>query len=195
MKKTNIYKYYRFGYNYYVLRFVEKGKIYKEVVGHVKEFLSFLDELSLLTTKQAARDLEEILGELKAQPQEDVISGILCEQLTVAIDNLDRTLDSELQLKEAYILTERRFELKKLLYGVNELLAKDVFSKLPLIVQYDLKEAGKCIVFNLPTAAAFHVLRATEGALRDYYHSIVKRNKLKNPMWGDMIAVLKDHRK
>jgi len=34
---------------------------------------------------------------------------------------------------------------------------------------FDIREAGKSLAFELPTAAGFHLFRATESVLRKYY--------------------------
>jgi len=41
----------------------------------------------------------------------------------------------------------------------------------------DFKQAGRCLAFDLPTAAGFHAMRATEDVLRKYHQLVVKPNK------------------
>jgi hypothetical protein len=54
----------------------------------------------------------------------------------------------------------------------------------------DIRQAGRCLAFELPTAAGFHIMRATESILRDYYVAHVgKKPKTRN--WGKYIADLK----
>ena len=62
-----------------------------------------------------------------------------------------------------------------------------VFDKLPELTRYDFAEAGKCVAFERPTAAAFHLLRGTEGALRDFYLATVKRKRLNVLLWKPML--------
>ncbi len=198
MKKKSIYRYYSFGYNYYLFKNCshERPVKVKEMVDKIEEYFSFLDELNLIVTKAAATELDDILQDIKNKPSDDIIPSDLSTKIEKALQAVDKTLDSELLIKKAYILTEKRFKLEYLLDDFGSLLAKDVFEKLPDIVQYDLNEAGKCIAFKRSTAAAFHLLRATEGTLRQYYSLLVKRNKLKEheQMWGRMIEQLKKHR-
>lgn len=51
------------------------------------------------------------------------------------------------------------------------------------------------MAFERPTAAAFHLLRATEGVLRHFYCSVVKRNRIDPLLWGPIITALRDRRK
>ena len=41
--------------------------------------------------------------------------------------------------------------------------------KLPPQAVFDIREAGKCLAFETPTASAFHLLRAVEAMLLLYY--------------------------
>ena len=74
------------------------------------------------------------------------------------------------------------------------LMSPGVFISLPEVAQHDSQECGRCIVFERPTAAAFHILRGTEAALRMFYLSIVKRNRLSRLMWHDMLVALRKRR-
>ena len=52
------------------------------------------------------------------------------------------------------------------------------------------------LAFELPTAAAFHFLRGTEEALRDFYLKSVKRDRIKEPrMWGPIVSHLRTRKK
>ena len=73
-------------------------------------------------------------------------------------------------------------------------MAKGVFEALPDISKYDFMEAGKCIAFERATAAAFYTMRGTEGVLRHYYCSIIKRGRVAKLMWYDMVQHLRKRR-
>ena len=48
---------------------------------------------------------------------------------------------------------------------------------------FDIKEAGKCMAFELPTAAGFHLHRAIEAVLHRYYDAVTdgtERPKTRN---------------
>jgi hypothetical protein len=59
------------------------------------------------------------------------------------------------------------------------------------MAQYDFSEAGKCIVFERSTAAAFHILRATEVLVRLYYKKFL-RKKPDGKTWGQLLNELKN---
>ena len=112
---------------------------------------------------------------------------------TVMMD-LQRTLEAEGNGIFAYIVTDKRLDIQKLLNNPIALFAPKVFESLPDIAKYDFKEAGRCIAFERPTAAAFHILRGTEDVLRSYYCKIVKRNRVDPLLWGPMTDSLRKRR-
>jgi len=109
------------------------------------------------------------------------------------MDDLRNTLFAEAQGNVAFILTDKRIDVNKLLSAVPALMAPGVFDSLPDVARYDFMEAGKCIAFELPTAAAFHLLRGTEGMLRHFYCSLVRRGRVE-PLWGPMVESLRRRR-
>lgn len=74
-------------------------------------------------------------------------------------------------------------------------MAPGVYDALPDLAKYDLEEGGKAIAFDLPTAAAFHLLRGTEGVLRDFYCRVVRRDRISEPrMWAAMVNGMRGKR-
>jgi hypothetical protein len=61
----------------------------------------------------------------------------------------------------------------------------DVRSRLKKESIDDINAAGRCLAFNLPTAAAFHILRAVEPVILDYHNTISGIHlPLKSRSWG-----------
>lgn len=108
---------------------------------------------------------------------------------------LEHTFAAEAGGRSAFVVTEKRIDVEKLLSDVSGLLIPAVFDSMPEIAKYDFTEAGKCIAFDRPTAAAFHLLRATESVLREFYCSIVKQNRVRVLLWKPMVEHLKKRRK
>ncbi len=58
--------------------------------------------------------------------------------------------------------------------------------------ELDVQQAGRCIAFNLPTAAGFHMHRANEAVLRRYYDGIMgagQRPRVES--MGTLLAAMK----
>lgn len=102
------------------------------------------------------------------------------------------TLLAEAAGKIAYIAEDKRYTVEKLTDEMSSLFTPDAFDQLPSIAQEDFVAAGRAVAFMLPTAGAFHILRGTEAALRDYYARFVRRGRIAEPrMWAAMVADLR----
>lgn len=98
-----------------------------------------------------------------------------------------------MQLRYAYILSEKRLGLDRLQNKIGELFGDNVFEHLSELSKKDFTEAGKCLAFERYTASAFHILRATEEELRRYYLHKVKRNRVQL-LWNNIINDLKNRK-
>lgn len=197
MKKTPIYAYFAFGYNYCLLRQGVKGAPVHgtdSLESRLGEFFQFVDDLNLQVTNQLATSLRLLLKKAKNLPVDAKVDERTGADVAEWVNALDKTLDAELQLRHAFIITPKRFSLEHLLDSPSGLLGGDVFSLLPPVSRSDFSDACRCIAYGCPTAAAFHLMRATEGTLRFYYSQVVKRGRVKSLMWGPMIDHLKKRR-
>lgn len=104
------------------------------------------------------------------------------------------TLIAEAKGIYAYVVTDKTIDVKKLLGDVGKLFRPNVFNSLPEIARYDFEEAGLCIAFERSTAAAFHILRATEAVLRLYRKKYIWPAK-ENLTWGQIVHELKNKQK
>ena len=198
MQETKIYEYFAFGYNYYLFHYPEVGDSvhgdFDALSSRIGYFLNQLEKLNLHVTAQASKKLRSLRERLDNMPKDSKVDKALADEVTKILEQIDATLDAELQLRSAFIVTQKRFQLDHLLSTPQSLFGHIVFENLPDICQFDFKEAGRCIAFGLPTSAAFHIMRGTEGVLRHYYCSIVKRERVKRFLWYDMVDHLRKRR-
>lgn len=198
MQEIDIFNYFAFGYDYWLLRFTSENRAIHDQPGSLSStidlFFKNLEALNLRVTLRVADDLKKIRARLGDLPKDSTVDSDLAKEINEAVNKLDATLDAELKLRSAYVVTPRRFQLDHLLKTPQSLFGKSVFENLPDICQFDFREAGRSIAFGMPTAAAFHLMRGTEGVLRHYYCSIVKRDRTKKLMWFDMVTHLEKRR-
>src|ERR1019366_1994521 len=97
----------------------------------------------------------------------------------------------ELKLCRAFVLTPRRSNLDHLLSTPEALFAPGVFLKLSDLGRFDFRSACRAIAFGLSTGAAFHLMRAVEGTLRQFYCAHVKRDRVPKLMWFEMVDNLR----
>jgi hypothetical protein len=196
MLETDIFTYFAFGYNYNLLRNSAIGWQIKgedSIEFHLKEFFDRLNALNLQVTKKAASDLFRIYTEVLEMKggETEVVDSEFAKRISSACQKFDATLDAELQLRAAFIVTPKRFDLANLLETPEKLLGEEARARLSSIARFDFASACKAIAFALPTAAAFHLMRCVEAMFRDYYCHIIKRNRVKGLMWNNMLTHLR----
>jgi hypothetical protein len=144
----------------------------------------------VITLRMAHSELDDFNAELVKSAPDATLSEDHVRRLTAAIELVTKGLYAEGSGNLAYIVRDKRYDVNKLLSDVVRLFGNEVFNRLPELAQIDFRSAGQCIAFELPTSAAFHCLRATEGVLRHLYCHLVKRNRC-DLMWGPMVQSLR----
>lgn len=196
MQSKPISRYIHFGESLWYLRKVQEGfSVHGEkVLYHINLIFDYLEEFNLTVTRRAAGELRQLRDELAQSASDHELTADEADRLNKIMANLDRTLFAEALGNVAFIVTDKRIDVDKLLNDVPSLIAPGIFDSLPEIARYDFTEAGKCIAFEVPTAAAFHLLRGTEAVLRHFYCSIVKRGRVEL-LWGPIVEHLRRRRK
>lgn len=190
-------EYVRFGRVINYLRFLRKG-FYVHGSGYILDNLNRLFEyfdkfeLKVCNRISYARKLKKIKDNLEKMKKDYQITGEEAKQIENIMDDFNNTITAEIIEVEAYIITDKRMSVDKLVNDVGSLMAPNVFDELSSIVQYDFQEAGKCIAFERATAAAFHALRGIEGTLRMFFERITQTPPL-GLMWGGIVVQLRRH--
>ncbi len=102
-------------------------------------------------------------------------------------------LNAETSIADTFVITSKRgLDTTALIDDGSVLFQPEVALKVPEAVA-DLRAAGKCIAFELPTAAGFHLHRANESVLHAYYDAVTnKRARPKNRNIGEYIKILEE---
>ena len=151
-----------------------------------------LDVYRFPVTLRAASQLRSLRDELAATEPTARLTPAQATSLAATLKNLRPTFRAEALGKVVFITTEKRLDTEKLSSNVAALFRAGTFLALSPTSQHDIAEAGKCILFERSTAAAFHLMRATEDTLRAFYLRVIRRNRIKPPLlWGPMVAHLR----
>jgi len=173
-----------------------KGEQY--VLSNLKTLHEALERAGLPVSMRAAATarVDRIIEEMEAIEDDD--ATLTVEQrtkLNAAMGQMWSIVDAEASGVYAFIVSDKRLDTTKLLDAPEQLFAPGVFADLTDHAQEDFRRAARCIAFEQPTAAAFHLMRATEAELRELYRTWVKRERLKEPwMWAAMINHLRKRR-
>jgi len=193
MQDKNSYSYIVIGLGLRLLRNVNDTDITKFVKHELNQLKTALYDVGFhvscsdLTTS-FFMDMEATLEPLA---DEDPIGADARISLSNEMMVLERHVLSEGLTKKVHVLPERRFNSNYLLNEQNKLFKVGTFEKLPELAQSDIKSSCRCLLFGEATAAAFHILRATEDVLKHYYFHHVRQNRLNKPMWGPIVNKLR----
>ncbi len=101
-------------------------------------------------------------------------------------------MSEELLTLSAYCATQKGiYSTSDLIDHAEKVFPRPVLEKLSEAVTQEVAHGGRCLAFDIPTAAGFHMLRATEAVLHEYYVAVCKpksKNRLEN--WGAYISAL-----
>ncbi|HEX5734977.1 MAG TPA: hypothetical protein VF131_19255 [Blastocatellia bacterium] len=198
MRTVKISEYINFGLILRHLMGVKPGWTFlgeRKVENHIKWFFQYLKFLNLTVTLRASEELQKFYDELVSKADEKYnLNKEEAERLAKIVSTIRPTLEAEAQGNIAFIATDKRVDVNKLLYSIDTLMAPGIYASLPESAKYDFAECGKCIAFERPTAAAFHILRGTEAVLRMFYCALVKKNRMSTLLWGPIVVSLKKRR-
>jgi hypothetical protein len=92
--------------------------------------------------------------------------------ITNGVAQFKTAMLAEIGVFPSYFVTQKGgFETDTLLEGGERLFPDDLRLKVAEAV-FDVKEAAKALAYEIPTAAGFHIFRATESVLRRYYGQV-----------------------
>src|ERR1700722_18051912 len=152
--------------------------------------------LSLEVSRPTAENLLEAIDlafESLPSPPDDQIK-YLAEARKRAVE-LQLLLTQELNRQPVYhVFPKRAYDINVLIQDATKLFGDDARKTLSPEAIHDIQEAGKCLAFELPTAAAFHLMRAAETVIREYYALVVGQlPKPKHRNWGAYIKLLREN--
>lgn len=121
---------------------------------------------------QLAKKLVLIIDEFNANSPTDIdgkVAYIEALEVSSLAKDFETLLAGELQVVDFYAVTPKGgFDTTVLAEDGLRIFPVDLAPKLPEVI-YDARQAARCLAFDLPTAAAFHLHRVNEAVLRRYY--------------------------
>lgn len=194
MLVQNSYSYIRIGLAIRLLRNIAPTETKRHAQSSLHTLITELTGAHFQVTL-AAMESEVFIGMLNALESLETDETPLGEQLANWVQSQSEMIEMvvfpESAIKRIYVLPNRRFNSEYLLSSPQKLLKEGTFEKLDEIAKQDIASACRCILFGEATAAAFHILRATESVLKNYYFLYKKQRRLEKPMWGPMIVELR----
>lgn len=208
MKRINNYNFYLLAVNLHPITEINKDSI-KRLGDIVFEFLTAQKWLKSLRDGDLGIDagvcrapIDDLIKQISAfvpggsqKPDFDreidyYRDGIY--RIVNGVHDLETVLSAELQACDTYYVSEKGiYRTAQLIDQAENVFSEGIRGKIPEQAIGDIRQAGRCLAFECPTAAGFHVLRAVEAVLRDYYQVVVGEAptpKMSN--WGAYITNL-----
>jgi hypothetical protein len=160
---------------------------------------SFLDGSEIFpfsVSLESARRLRDKIETLMTDGTDDserLVTASEASRLSKLTKEFETVASAEVSSFNTYqIMRKLAYDTRTLIEEGEALLPKKVQDEIPAEAVVDLKEAAKCMAFEVNTACAFHTIRATEAVLRVYYRTVVGTTpKVKDRNWGTYIRLLK----
>jgi hypothetical protein len=113
-------------------------------------------------------------------------------QLINQINHFLTILEAELSAALSYYVTEKRnWDTRGLMFTAEKDIDEPYRKVLPWECVTDIRDAGRCIAFELPTAVGFHVCRAIETVLFLYFGVLdISLKGVGNPGMGTYIGLI-----
>ena len=115
--------------------------------------------------------IEELLARQREEP-ESKLTELDVQNIQSGLSEVETILRAELSAAHAYLATPiGAYDSVALLQEPWRVWPADLLLKLPN-TNADVFELGKCMAFQLATAAGFHALRIVENVLRKYWETV-----------------------
>ena len=131
-------------------------------------------------SKNAALNLVQAIDRVFPPPEEswpadmDGEIGYLVINVGERLRELENILAAELVQIETFVTAQKGiYDTKRLVEDAEHIFSDAVRSWLSDQAVVDIRASGRCLAFELPTAAGFHLNRAVEDTIRKYYEILV----------------------
>jgi len=145
----------------------------------------------LTISRQATEDLADVLRatiEVHDEDEGDVLPDKDVGTFNAAYFAFNNAIALELAHAPIFLVmpkgvydTQRLIDHASVAYG-------DALADIPKEAIHDTDAAGRCLAFTLPTAAGFHIARATEAVIKQYMREYGAKTKARN--WSAYIKAL-----
>ena len=137
-------------------------------------------------------NLDEAIAKVPVDLGSEPELGWQVAAIRTAAEKFETVISAELSNSDTYWVSPKgTHKTSMLLQYAHQAIPQWILQKIPEI-KSDLDEAGRCLVFDVSTAAGFHLLRATETVIRKYYAMAAgTQPPVKFRNWGAYIRVLR----
>jgi hypothetical protein len=140
-------------------------------------------------------DFSEAVNKVPTDGAADVvIPSFRVFRIAAAAKEFETILAAELQAMDTYLVSQKgSYRTPDLIERAEIIFPELIRKSLPETAISDIRQAGRCLALDTPTAAGFHILRAIESVMAVYYNKVLSKpmpTRMRN--WGIYIKKLED---
>jgi hypothetical protein len=189
MKRVNQHIFYQLGLTVHPLSNVEEGLSLQQSVwelNNARTWLAYIlknDLFNLVVSRNAAQAVIDAINTVVPEKTSDFnsidaerkLTWVEAYRISHGVSDFETVIAAELATFDTYIVSKKGIYATADLIERAEMAIDDIArSSIPDDAQNDFKQAGKCLAFELPTAAGFHTMRSVEAVIRKYW-TLVKK--------------------
>ncbi len=209
MKETNLNVFYRFGealenLGSQVRAGMELGQLYAYLVLTEEWVLAFLKETEELMPmlKETRISTNSLLVNIQATKQATIghwVRKITPAQVSALLngkEEMEKNFEREHRNLCVFTVTRKAiYDTRALVERPEDMFPENLHAILGEQMLSDLKQAGRCLAFEIPTACAFHICRGTEAVMIKYLELLMKTPwpYPKNRDWHAYIQHMENH--
>jgi hypothetical protein len=176
MQRINTAYFYRLAQKLIPLKSLKVGSTildeYGVLYGAEEELRTFLSSslIAPSTSYASCREIFDFINRLTSDfnREDPAISWFEAQQLSEYVNKFEIALQADFGVRDTFIVSVKRaYSTTLLVESGQSMVSAMSFTRFPGLHK-DLHDAGRCVGFELPTAAAFHLFRAVEAAVHDY---------------------------
>jgi hypothetical protein len=126
---------------------------------------------------------------------EETLIGPIAYGLVNGVVEFETVLAAELQSLDTYLVSQKGTHSTPDLIDRAEIMFHDkIRHRLPENAILDIRNAGRCLALDNPTASAFHILRAVESVMSVYFERVTGKpipTRMRN--WGIYLKTLRKY--
>jgi len=202
MQRVNTYTFYELGVALKDLSQLHQGQKLKEVWSSLfwaqVKLEPFINDkiIPLTVSKASGIALLNALSDLVPldHPLDDPDRELGYEHYTISqkVQEFVTVLNAELQTLNIYSVSQKGiYSTPELIEKAENIFTETVREIMPEQAKIDIRQAGRCLAFELATAAGFHILRAIEAVLVEYILELTGSHpKDSERNWGAYTRIL-----
>jgi Domain of unknown function (DUF4145) len=186
VKQTNLAIFYHLGKSIKSIDNLEPGTAPSQAMfllfdacGWLINFIEEMRDIDVPDTLKAAQNLIDgmnAIGDMGTfqTGREDVpVTTKEVWLITGRKDWFEKCFDRESRYLDVFTVTPKGiYNTRALMTRPEEKFSERIRAALGAQMVADLKQAGRCLAFDIPTACAFHICRATESLMLTYYETL-----------------------